>query len=117
MITANGADDLSIEFNQDRIRRQRHLTINKNVRANYQVRGMLKEDFGFAEHQIKILWFGIHIDFHKQLIHSCSNKLVEMADVRIKNDNIQWYVPQYTPSILQQDFLSRLILNNITTEI
>ena len=51
--SAKGCDDFSIGFDQDRNRRQRELTNNKNIKGKYHVRIYLKDIFGFAEHQEK----------------------------------------------------------------
>ena len=51
--SSRGSDDLSMGFDRDRDRRQRELTNNKNIKANYHVTLMLKDVFGFAEHQEK----------------------------------------------------------------
>ena len=48
-----GSDHLSNGFNRDRNRRQRELTNEKNIKGKYYVRNMLKDVFGFAEHQGK----------------------------------------------------------------
>ena len=47
------SDDLSIGFGRSRNRRRDELAQNKNVKVKYQVRIMLKDIFGFAEHQEK----------------------------------------------------------------
>ena len=44
---------LSIGFDRGRDRRQQELYINKNVKGKYHVTIMLKDIFGFAEHQEK----------------------------------------------------------------
>ena len=51
--SAKYTDDLSPGFDCDHERRQRELTNNKNQREKYHVRVMLKDVFGFAEHQEK----------------------------------------------------------------
>ena len=38
---------------RDRDRRQRELTSNKNIKGKYHIRFMLKDVFGFDEHQEK----------------------------------------------------------------
>ena len=45
------------------------------------------------------------------------NKAAVIADARIKNDQIRWYVPFYTPSIQQQSILSKQILSKTPTEL
>ena len=51
--SAKDSDDLSIGFDQDRERRQRKLTNNRNIKGKYHVRTMLKDVFGFAAHHEK----------------------------------------------------------------
>ena len=51
--SAKDTDDLSIEFDQDRKRRHRELTNNKNQKGKYHIRIMARDVFGFAEHQEK----------------------------------------------------------------
>ena len=48
------SDDFSIGFDRDRKRRGDDLTRNQNINGKYHVRIMLKEVFGFAEHQEKL---------------------------------------------------------------
>ena len=51
--SARSTDDLFIGFDRDRGRRQRELTNNKNIKGKYHVTNMLKDIFGFAQHQEK----------------------------------------------------------------
>ena len=51
--TAKVTNDLSIGFGRDRGRRKRELTNNKNQNNKYDVRFMLKDIFGFSQHQEK----------------------------------------------------------------
>ena len=44
-------------------------------------------------------------------------KVVAIADSRIKIDHIYWYVPHYLPSIQQQDILSKRTLSKTPTEV
>ena len=53
--SARRSDDLSIGFDRHRVRRQRELTSNKNVKAKFHLRIMLKGVFSLAEHQKKLL--------------------------------------------------------------
>ena len=55
LTSSSGSDDLSIGFDRDGNRRKRELTDNKNVKRKYHVRIYLKDVFGFAEHQKKLL--------------------------------------------------------------
>ena len=51
--SAKYSDDLPIGFDPDRNRRQNELSINKNMKGKFHVSIMLKDVFGFAEHQEK----------------------------------------------------------------
>ena len=44
---------LSIGFDRNPNRRKDELSVNKSVKGKYDVRIMLKDIFGFAEHQEK----------------------------------------------------------------
>ena len=50
---AKDTDDLSFGFDHDRDRRQQDLTHNKNTKGIFHLRVMLRDVFGFAEHQEK----------------------------------------------------------------
>ena len=49
------SDDLSIGFDRHCNRRKRELTNNKIIKGKYHMRIYLKDIFGFAEHQKKLL--------------------------------------------------------------
>ena len=51
--SAKNTDDLSIDFDRSRDRRNEELTNDKNVKGEYQLTIMLKDVFDFAEHQEK----------------------------------------------------------------
>ena len=53
--SAKHTNDLSIGFHRDRDVRKRELTNNKVIKGNYHIRIYLKDIFGFAEHQKKLL--------------------------------------------------------------
>ena len=55
LISSRDSDDLSIGFDRDRNRRRRELTNNKKINGKYHMRIYLKDIFGFAEHQKKLL--------------------------------------------------------------
>ena len=42
---------MSIGFDRDQNRRREELTNNRNIKSKYNVRIMLKDIFGFLEHQ------------------------------------------------------------------
>ena len=51
--SAKDSDHLSIGFDRDRVRRQQKINSNKNIEDKFHVRIMLKDVFGFVEHQEK----------------------------------------------------------------
>ena len=119
LITSNkGGDDLSIGFDSDRNRRRDELTSNKNVKGNYHRRIMLKDVFGFAEHQEKATYgLGYKLILTRNKDYAVIDKAADIADARIEIDHIPWYVPHYTPSIQQQGLLSKQILIKTPTEL
>ena len=50
---ARDTHDLSIGFDRDRSRTQRELTSNKKIMTKHHVRLMLRDVYGFAQHQQK----------------------------------------------------------------
>ena len=87
------------------------LALNKSVKGNYYVRIMLKDIFGFAEHQEKAtygLCYKLNLTRHKE--EAVIDKVAGIAYARIKIDHIHWYVPHYTPSMSQQGLISKQIL-------
>ena len=55
LTSARDTIDLFIGFDRDCGRRSRELTNNKNIKGKYHMTIMLKDIFGFAEHQEKLL--------------------------------------------------------------
>ena len=53
--SSKGSDDLSIGFDRSSARRREEITTNKNVKGKLHLRIMLKDVFGFAECQKKLL--------------------------------------------------------------
>ena len=53
LTSSRGSDDLSFGFDRDRNKRRDELTRNKNIRSKYHLGIMLKDVFGFADHQQK----------------------------------------------------------------
>ena len=79
---------------------------------------MLKDVFGFAEGQEKATYgIGYILTLTRNKDDAIIDKAVGIADSRIKIDHIHWYVPLYTPSIRQQDILSKQILSKTPTEL
>ena len=79
---------------------------------------MLKDVFGFAEHQEKVTYgLGYKLTLTRIKNDAVLDKAVGVADVRIKNDHIPSYVPHYTPSIQQQGILSKEFSSKTPTEL
>ena len=53
--STKNTNDLSIGFDRDREKRKRELTDNKTQKGKYHIRVYLKDAFGHAEHQEKLL--------------------------------------------------------------
>ena len=116
--SAKDTNDLSIAFDRSRNRRRDEITYNKNVKGKLHLRIMLRDIFGFAEHQEKATYgLGYKLTLTRNKDDAVIDKAAGIADARIKIDHIQWYVPYYTPSIQQQGILSQQISSKTTTEL
>ena len=51
--SSENSDDLSVGFDRSLNRKEDELAISKSVKGKHHVRIMLKDVFGFAEHQEK----------------------------------------------------------------
>ena len=112
------SNDLSIGFDYSRNRRRDELALNKNIKGKYLVKFLLKDVFGFAEHQEKATYgLGYNLTLTRNKDDAALDKAGGIADARIRIDHIHWYVPHYTPSIQQQSTLSKQILGKIHTEL
>ena len=118
LTSSRGSDDLSIGFDRDRNRSQRELTNNKSQKRKYPVRIHLKDVFGFAEYQEKATYgLGYKLTLTRNTDDAVLNKGNATNNGKIKIIAIEWYVPQYTPSMQQQSIISKQILNKTPTEI
>ena len=116
--SSKNSDDLSIGFDRSRARRQDEMTDNKRVKGKYHVRIMLKDVFGFAEHQEKATYgLGYKLTLTRNKEEAVIDKVAGIAEARIKIDHVHWFVPHYIPSPQQQVILSDHILNNKPTEL
>ena len=94
------------------------MTDNKRVKGKYHVRIMLKDVLGFAEHQTKATYgLGYELTLTRNKDKGVIDKVVGIAEARIKIDQIHWYIPHYTPSMAQQSILSDQLLNNQPTQL
>ena len=111
---ARNTDDLSIGFDRDRGRRQRESTNNKNIKGKYHVTIMLKDVFGFAEHQEKGTY---GLGYKLTLTKNSDNAVLNKANATNNAKSIDWYIPHYTPSLNQEKNLMGQIVNKKPTEL
>ena len=98
--SSKDSNDLSIGFDYSRNRRRDELALNKNIKGKYHVKIMLRDVFGYAEHQEKTTYcLGYKLALTRNKDDAVIDKANGIADARIKTDHIHWYVPHYTPSI------------------
>ena len=116
--SSKDSNDLFIGFDHSRNRRRDELALNKNIKGKYHVKAMLKDVFGFAEHQEKAT-YGLRykLTLTRNKDDAVIDKAGGIADARIRIDHIHWYVPHYTPSIQQQSTLSKQILSKTPAEL
>ena len=118
LTSSKGSDYLSIGFDRSSARRREKITNNKNLKGKFHVRIMLREFFGFAEGQEKATYgLGYKLTLTRNEDEAVIDNVASIAEARIKNDHIHWYVPHYTPSMSQQDIMSKQILNKTNTEL
>ena len=116
--SSKDSNDLSIGFDNSRNRRRDELALNKNIKGKYHVKIMLKDVFGFAEHQEKATYgLGYKLTLTRNKDDAVIDKANGIADARIRIDHIHWYVPHYTPSIKQQTILFKQIEEEKPTEL
>ena len=71
---------------------------------------MLRDIFDFAEHQEKATYGrGYKLKLTRNKDDAIIHKAADIVDVTIEIDHITWYAPHYTPSIQQQNFLSKQV--------
>ena len=118
IISSKDSDDLSIGFDRSRNRRKDELALNKNIKGKYHLKIMLKDIFGYAEHQEKATYgLGYKLTLTRNKDDAVIDKANAIADARLTIDHIHWYVPHYTHSIQQQSTLSKQILSKTPTEL
>ena len=101
--SARNTDDLCIGFDRDRGRGQRELTDNKNIKTKYHVTIMLKDIFGFAEHQEKGTYgLGYKLTLTGNSVNAVLNKGNAINNAKLKINSIDWYVTNYTPSFAHE---------------
>ena len=117
LTSSKDSDDLSTGFDRNRDRRKKELTNNKNIKGKYHVRIMLKDIFGFAEHQQKATYgLGYKLALTRNNDSAVLNKDNTLNDAKIKI-SIEWLIPQYIPSVKQQTILMDQIVKKIPTDL
>ena len=116
--SSKNSDDLSIGFDRSSATRRAEMTNNKSVKGKHHLRIMLKDVFGFAEHQEEATYdLGYKLTVTRNKDEGFIDKVAGIADARIKIDHIHWYVPHYIPSMSQQTIMSKKSLNKTPTEL
>ena len=116
--SSKDSNDLSIGFDHSRNWIRDELALKKNIKGKYHGKIMLKDFFGYAEHQKKATYgLGFKLTLTRNKDDDVIDKANAVADARIKIDHIHWYIPHYTPSIQQQSTLSKQISSKTPTEL
>ena len=116
--SARNTDDLSIGFDRDRGRRQRELTNNQNLKGKYHVTIMLKDTFGFAEHQRKGTYLlGYQLTLTQNSDKAVLNKANATNNAKLKIRSTDLYVPHYTPSFAEEKKLMSQTVDKKPTEL
>ena len=77
----------------------------------------MKDNFGFAEHQQKAPYgLGYKLTLNRKSDNFVLNKADATNIGKIIFNAIEGYVPHYTPSISQQDIISKQILSKLPTD-
>ena len=84
------------------------------MKGKYHVTIMLEDSFGFAEHQDGL---GYKLTLTRNSGNTVLNKANATSLAKIKIKSIDWYVPNYTPSLLQEKIRMSQILNKKPTEL
>ena len=89
LTSSKDSNDKSIGFDRSRNRRRDELTTNKNVKGKYHLKIMLKDIFGFAEHQQKTTYvIGYKLTLTRNKYVTVIDKTGATAVARNKIDHI-----------------------------
>ena len=84
-----GSNDTSIGFDRSGDKRRDKLASNEKIKGKYHVRNMLKDIFGFAEHQEEATYgLGYNLTLTRKKDNAVIDKAVGIADARNKIDHI-----------------------------
>ena len=116
--SARDTDDLSICFDRSRHKRQRELTNNRTQKGKFLLRIFLGDVFSFAEHQDKSTFgLGYNLTLTRYTDSVVLNKDSAINNAKIEIFTIEWYVPQYTPSLEQHIIIMNQIIKKMATEL
>ena len=114
--SAKDTNGLFIDFDRDRLRKQRELTKNKIVKRKYHVIFILRDIFSCVEQQQKETFgLGYKLTVTRKTDNSVLIKDRATNIGKIKINIIEWYVPYYTLSISNQGIVSKQILSEVAT--
>ena len=109
---------MSIGFDRSRDRRQRELTNSKTQKGKFYLRICSGDVFGFAEYQDKATFgLGYKLTLTGYTDNAVLNKGNAINNAKIKNNANEWYVPQYSPSVEQQNVLMNQVIKKAATEL
>ena len=109
---------MSLGFDRDQNRRQRDLTIDKNVKGKCHVRFMFKDVFGVADNQENATYgLGYSLTKTKNVDISVLNKANATIIGKMKTISNEGFVLHYTPSVSQHASLSKQISSETPTEL
>ena len=116
--SARDTDGLNIGFDRDSYRRKPELINIETIKGKYHVRNMLKDVFGFAEHEKRATYgLGYKLNLTRNSYNSVVKKANATNNARIKINRFEWYLPHYTPSMEQQKTISKQTSGKITTQL
>ena len=116
--TARDFDDVFIGFDRDRYRRKQELTNTEITKGKYHVRKMLKDVFGFAEHEERASYgLGYKLILTRNGDNCVLIETNATNNAKNKINGFEWYIPQNTPNMEEQKIISQQILGKITTEL
>ena len=85
-------DDMSIGFDRDRNRRRYEINNNKNSEDKYNVRSILKVDFGFMEHPEKATYgLGCKLTLTRNASISVLKEAGDIDKAKVVMSSIDWY--------------------------
>ena len=106
-----------VGFDPDCDTRKRELTNNKNIKGKYHVTIMLKNIFGFAEHQEKSTYgLDSKLTLTRNSDNAVSNRGNATNNAKNNFNSIDWYVPHYRPSPAQEKIITSQIVKKEPTK-